>query len=183
MGRENLMMHFRIVRLSRERERERESCFGPFQVTERAKLRYIAGKWSWKPMPVSSPWLKHYPVEAASDGMEHVVFLCEDRGEPAGQVTLCMWWNHFAFVDRVDVAPAYRRKGVATMLLQRAKEWAREQNARGLFTQTQDINAPAMLLYEKCGFSLCGIDTMLYYNSPHRGETAVFYYLLFPNDY
>ncbi|HIV19608.1 MAG TPA: GNAT family N-acetyltransferase [Candidatus Merdivicinus intestinigallinarum] len=90
-----------------------------------------------------------------------------------------MWWNRFAYIDRLDVAPAYRRKGVATMLLQKAREWAEDQGARGIFLETQDINVPAMRLYEKNGFVLSGIDTMLYYNSPHRGETAVFYYLLF----
>ena len=65
------------------------------------------------------------------------------------------------------------------MLLQKAREWAKDQGARGIFLETQDINVPAMRLYEKNGFFLSGIDTMLYYNSPHRGETAVFYYLLF----
>ena len=172
-------MHFQIVRLPREREAEREACFGPFQVTERARLRYISGKWSWKPVQEPSPWTKRYPIDVDSEEKERVVFLCKDGSTPAGQITLRMWWNRFAYIDRLDVAPAYRRKGVATMLLQKAREWAKDQGARGIFLETQDINVPAMRLYEKNGFVLSGIDTMLYYNSPHRGETAVFYYLLF----
>ncbi len=176
-------MPFKIIQLPREREAEREQCFAPFVVTEKAKFRYIAGKWSWKPVKEPGTWRKHYPIESNLDQFDHVVFLCMDGPVPVGQITLCRWWNHFICVDRLDVTPNYRRKGIGTLLLQTAREWAKDQGCRGLYLETQDTNVPAMRLYEKNGFTLCGIDTMFYYNSPHRGETAAFYYLLFDGEH
>lgn len=175
-------MRLEVMQLPKEQEREREQCFDGFWVEEKAKIRYVGGQWSWKTEKYPVPWRKTYPLESASDEMERTVYLCRDGIHPAGQITLCMWWNHFACVDRLDVAEKYRRKGVATLLLQKAREWAREQGARGLFLETQDTNVPAMRLYEKNGMKICGIDTMMYYTSPHRGETAIFYYELFAGE-
>lgn len=172
-------MQFEIECLPKERETEREQCFDGFWVYEKAKLRYIGGQWSWKTEKYPQPWRKSYPIESASDEMERTVYICYDRGHRAGQITLCMWWNHFAYIDRLDVSEKYRRQGVATCLLQKAREWAKQQGARGLYLETQDTNVPAMRLYEKNGLKICGIDTMMYYTSPHRGETAIFYYELF----
>ncbi|HIT07993.1 MAG TPA: GNAT family N-acetyltransferase [Candidatus Merdivicinus faecavium] len=174
-------MRLEIEQLPKEREAEREQCFDGFWVQERAKFRYIGGQWSWKSAPFSPPWRKTYPVdETGADG--RTIFLCRDGIRPAGQITLCRWWNGFACIERIDVAEKYRRRGVGTLLIRRAREWAKEQGCRGLYAETQDTNVPAMRFYEKNGLSIRGIDTMLYYNTPHRGETAVYYYELFEGE-
>lgn len=175
-------MRLEIERLPKDREAEREQCFEGFWVQERAKFRYISGQWSWKPVPLPQPWRKTYPVDEENDGNSRTVFLCRDGLRPAGQITICRWWNGFACIERIDVAERYRRRGIGSMLIRQAREWAREQGCRGLYAETQHTNVPAMRFYEKNGLAIRGIDTMLYYNTPHRGETAVFYYELFEGE-
>lgn len=174
-------MNYEIICLPKEEYGKRDYCSGPFWVRERAKLRFSGGVWSWRAAEVACPWRKHYPIELETEKEEaqETVFLCQKGETPVGEVTLCRWWNHFICVKSLAVAEPYRRKGIAGRLMEKSICWAKEQDVRGMFLQTQDINIPAMRLYEKWGFKICGIDTMFYYNSPHRGETAIFYYLLF----
>ena len=69
--------------------------------------------------------------------------------------------------------------GGGKALMQAAAEWAKQANLKGLTLETQDNNLAACRLYSKCGFLLCGLDTMLYRNTPHREETALYWYLPF----
>ena len=51
----------------------------------------------------------------------------------------------------------------------------------GLALETQDNNLQACRFYQRIGFRLGGVNTMLYKNfrKPVRDETALFWYLLF----
>lgn len=51
----------------------------------------------------------------------------------------------------------------------------------GLALETQDNNLQACRFYQRMGFRLGGVNTMLYKNfrKPVRDETALFWYLLF----
>jgi GNAT superfamily N-acetyltransferase len=50
------------------------------------------------------------------------------------------------------VRPGIRRGGVGRRLLERAKEWAIETDAKGLTLATAVSNAAAKALYESCGW-------------------------------
>ena len=50
------------------------------------------------------------------------------------------------------VLPGLRRGGVGRRLLERAKEWAIETDAKGLMLATAVGNAAARALYESCGW-------------------------------
>jgi len=50
------------------------------------------------------------------------------------------------------VAPEARRFGVAKALMQRARDWARENRADGLWLETAIDNTPAQSLYERLGW-------------------------------
>ncbi|MEP6693062.1 MAG: GNAT family N-acetyltransferase [Chloroflexota bacterium] len=52
------------------------------------------------------------------------------------------------------VAADARRQGVARRLLERAREWAVETDAKGLILTTAVTNRPAQALYESCGWRL-----------------------------
>lgn len=56
-------------------------------------------------------------------------------------------------LEDLFTAPALRRHGIATMLLQRAIEFARESGAGSLYLETAYDNAPAQALYEKLGWT------------------------------
>ena len=50
------------------------------------------------------------------------------------------------------VAPSVRRGGVGRRLLERAREWAVETDAKGLILATAVANSTARALYESCGW-------------------------------
>lgn len=60
----------------------------------------------------------------------------------------------FGYISVVAVAPAYRRRGIATVLIQRA---AAHWQSKGLATLRIDVHAdnlPAVRAYEKLGFQV-----------------------------
>ncbi len=55
------------------------------------------------------------------------------------------------FVYEVDVAPAHRRRGIASALLQRLADLARERGIREGFVLSEPGNGPANALYRSAG--------------------------------
>ena len=60
--------------------------------------------------------------------------------------------EHAAYLANVCTADAAKRRGVAALLLQRAREIARENNADDIFVHTMAVNEIARAFYEKNGF-------------------------------
>lgn len=58
----------------------------------------------------------------------------------------------WAGLTAVDVAPAYRRRGLARVLLAAVARWAWDLGAGSTFLQTAISNAPAQALYATSGF-------------------------------
>jgi RimJ/RimL family protein N-acetyltransferase len=56
----------------------------------------------------------------------------------------------------IEVAPAWRRQGIATRLLVEIEAWARMQGLHRLELTVLAENLPALKLYEKCGFAAEG---------------------------
>ncbi len=63
----------------------------------------------------------------------------------------------------VDVAPEWRRRGVATVLMDAAEEWAREQGAELIYLETAEDNIVAQRFYGQRGYKK--IDTIEHYYS------------------
>lgn len=57
------------------------------------------------------------------------------------------------FVYEVDVAPSHRRRGIASALLARLAELARERGIRAGFVLSETDNGPANALYRDAGAS------------------------------
>jgi ribosomal protein S18 acetylase RimI-like enzyme len=55
------------------------------------------------------------------------------------------------FVYEVDVAESHRRRGIASALLERLAELARERGIRSAFVLTEPDNDPANALYREAG--------------------------------
>ena len=68
-----------------------------------------------------------------------------------------------ADVDNIAVAPAFRRQGVASLLLETAFEGVDAE----VFLEVRASNAPAIALYQKFGFTQCGIRKN-YYEKPQE---------------
>lgn len=92
------------------------------------------------------------------EGNESVIFLAVENERPFGFVQLYpafasvqlkrLWILNDLYVD-----PSARKHGVGRALMQRAEDFARETNTRGLFLRTATDNEPAQKLYESCGWT------------------------------
>lgn len=82
-------------------------------------------------------------------------------------------WHQTGWVADLVIAPEFRRQGIATQLLQAAKDWARDAGLRRLTVETQTKNHPALCFLERNGFSFCGYNDRYYANQ----DIALFFSL------
>jgi ribosomal-protein-alanine N-acetyltransferase len=95
----------------------------------------------------------------------------EDNGRIVGYARLHLYkWNSSASIIELLVNAEHRRKGVGTMLLKTAENFSRENKCRVLMFDTALDNIPAIQLYLKNGYSICGYNDELYQN----GKTAIY---------
>jgi GNAT superfamily N-acetyltransferase len=149
-----------------------------FTVDRVLEVHFTAGTFTFSVKSLPAPYSKTYPPfsEASSAGsLSTLVAKLEDR--VAGIVQLSGHWSGFGQVEDLVVSRLARRKGVATALLESAKQWSLSQRLIGLRVESQDTNVPACLLYAHSGFQLSGVDTALYEGSVEFAqETALFWY-------
>lgn len=84
-----------------------------------------------------------------------------------GRDDLAVLWD-------IRVAPAAQRSGAGTALLGAVERAARDHGARSLKVETQDVNAPACLFYERQGFQLQAANPGAYPELP--GETQLIWH-------
>ena len=83
-------------------------------------------------------------------------------------------------LENIVVAPASRRKGLATRLFTTLLARARETNSEQVFLEVRESNQPAQAFYVRLGFEESGRRKLYYSNPP---EDAVLYRLaLYPRD-
>jgi len=86
-----------------------------------------------------------------------VGFVCVNKIEPVEYVGLD--WSSskdVLVIHRMAVDPAYRRKGVASELMNFAEELALQNNIAYLKTDTNSINENMKALFLKCGYNYIG---------------------------
>jgi len=95
------------------------------------------------PMPGNPP---------AAPGCVYLVAY-DDAGSPTGCAALRMIDSQTAEVRRVYVLKAWRREGVAQVLMARLEDEARALGYRELKLETGNRQQPAMALYESLGYA------------------------------
>jgi ribosomal protein S18 acetylase RimI-like enzyme len=88
---------------------------------------------------------------------ESVIFLAMDEEKALGFVQLYPSFDSVTMrrvwiLYDLFVVPATRKRGVARSLMERARQFAVETNAKGLILETAVDNIPAQKLYEKLGW-------------------------------
>ncbi|GIK67553.1 MAG: N-acetyltransferase [Chloroflexota bacterium] len=88
---------------------------------------------------------------------ESVIFLAEIHGRPAGFTQLYPSWSSVSMrrlwiLNDLFVHPDFRQRGVGEGLLERARQYAIETDAKGLMLETAVDNLPAQRLYERLGW-------------------------------
>jgi ribosomal-protein-alanine N-acetyltransferase len=98
-------------------------------------------------------------------------FVTEENGEILGFSRVHSYrWNNSAYAISHLVYLHSRRKGIGTALLTAMESYAKENRARVLMFDTEIENFPALNLYFKNGFKICGYNDKLYEN----GKTALY---------
>lgn len=139
------------------------------------------------PVTRITPYRKCYgidPEEFSSfrDAPDSAIFMAYLNDEPVGHIVVSTNWNGFAHIDELAVHVPARRHGVAKALLDVAQFWSRKKKLPGIMLETQNNNPGACRLYERCGYSVGGIDYLRYRGiDPNTAEVALFWYRLFDN--
>ncbi|CAM5360358.1 GNAT family N-acetyltransferase [Streptomyces abikoensis] len=127
--------------------------------------------------PVGPPLRKVYPQdeEGVEDEEDAHVIVALSGDEPCGAITLThAEWNHRLVIADLRVAPAHRGRGIGPALMEHGLAHGRQLGARTAWLEVTNVNAPAVRVYRRMGFALCGLDTSLYRGTVSEGETALF---------
>ncbi len=92
-------------------------------------------------------------------------WVAEVDGEVRAYVDLIVHpWQRMGWVVNMAVDRDYRRRGIGTALIRRARQWAWEQGLQSLVVEATTKNYPALCLYQKLGFQFCGFSDHYYVN-------------------
>jgi ribosomal-protein-alanine N-acetyltransferase len=103
----------------------------------------------------STPWKRdHFLHEITAP--HSYPFVAVYGGTIAGYVCLTALFEEAQILD-IAVAPDVRGRGIARALMQFAAGLAREKGAEVLLLEVRSTNHAAISLYERFGFSRCGV--------------------------
>ena len=109
---------------------------------------------------------------------DNSVFLgAYDKENCIGLAILQDAWFQYMYLYDLKVSKDYRHQGVATALMNKAKEVCKERHYSGIYTQGQDNNLSACLFYIKTGFHIGGLDTNVYKGTKQEGKADIIFYL------
>ena len=94
--------------------------------------------------------------------------LANEEDRPAGFVVFRTAADEGEILT-LAVAPSHRRRGIGAALVFSALEAMEKSGARRVFLEVAADNAPAIALYEGCGFSRAG-SRKAYYERPDGGR-------------
>ncbi len=89
--------------------------------------------------------------------MEHVLFYAACDADRVVGYCICYLAADEGEIANIAVAPQYRRRGIAAMLLLKTIKHARERGAQRMFLEVRSRNEPAIRLYEGLSFQKTGI--------------------------
>lgn len=155
----------------------------PFEIIGKIVPAFAGGRWTYTEEIYEQPEIKLYPDDTLDydsyiNNPDKKIFLAFSDTECVGQIVLRKDWNKYAYIEDICVAKLSRGQGIGASLIQKAVEWAKRSDLKGMALETQDNNLLACRFYAKCGFVIGAVNTMLYRNFDND-EFAVFWYLLF----
>lgn len=154
----------------------------PFKLFGRMIPSYINEKWSYEVdrLPEDEITEMCFPDENYDyeELAENSVFVGAYDGDKCiGLAILKHSWCKFLYLYDLKVNADYRGKHIGVMLIEKSKAIALEHGYRGLYTQGQDNNLAACMLYLKNGFVIGGLDTNVYKGTSQEGKKDILFYL------
>ena len=118
---------------------------------------------------------EHYQYAQMED---HSVFIGAYHNETCvGLAILQKAWFRYMYLYDLKVSKAYRKMGIGTALIEKAKEVCMARNYSGIYTQGQDNNLIACMFYIRTGFRIGGLDTNIYKGTAQEGKSDIIFYL------
>jgi ribosomal protein S18 acetylase RimI-like enzyme len=98
-------------------------------------------------------------------------FVAEENGKIVGYSRIHFYrWNNSAYVITILVDSTCRRRSIGTTLLKTMEKFAVQNRARVIMFDTSLDNIPALQLYFKNGYKICGYNEKIYQN----GKVALY---------
>jgi [ribosomal protein S18]-alanine N-acetyltransferase len=113
----------------------------------------------------TNPWTREmYVSELANKGVSYCYLACAPDG---GAVGFCSFWRVLdeLHINNLAVRHQWRRRGVATALLDFVLREGARLGARRATLEVRRSNEPARVLYERFGFRVAGVRRG-YYTKP-----------------
>ena len=113
----------------------------------------------------TNPWTREmYLSELENRGISYCYMARSPEGDLAG---FCSFWRIVdeLHINNLAVAPAFRRRGIASELLTHVMREGVRLGAVRATLEVRRSNEPARLLYERFGFSVAGVRPG-YYSKP-----------------
>jgi ribosomal-protein-alanine N-acetyltransferase len=107
-----------------------------------------------------NPWKREH-FESELSARYSFPFVAEYNGRIVGYVCLMSLFEEAQILD-IAVHPDQRGSGVGLELMARAEDLAREKQAEILTLEVRASSAPAIALYERCGFRRTGVRSRYY---------------------
>ncbi len=115
-----------------------------------------------------SPWSAKAFMEETSNPVSH--FWALKIGERI-LAYICFWmYAGEIHLLNIAVAPEWRRKGLATALIEKMKQFAQSQEVKKIYLEVRPSNSPARRLYQRAGFEEKAIRRLYYTDT---GEDAI----------
>ena len=154
----------------------------PFQLIGKMIPSYTDEQWDYRVsyFDEASRTTMCFPNEnyCYEDMKDHSVFIgAYDNDTCIGLAILQKAWFKYMYLYDLKVSKDYRSRGVATALIQKAKEVCQERGYTGIYTIGQDNNLSACLFYIKTGFRIGGLDTNVYKGTNQEGKADIMFYL------
>ncbi|MDF1540748.1 MAG: GNAT family N-acetyltransferase [Candidatus Thorarchaeota archaeon] len=114
-------------------------------------------------------WVSEEDVQQFLDTKKWIAFIASDSeigdGMPCGVVSIGIEEEGRLWIELIAVDETYRRRGVATTLINCLIKWGQTNKQRALFVDVDDDNYPAVNLYKSTGFRQAGKIDEYYYDS------------------
>lgn len=111
----------------------------------------------------SCPWTENGILESFEAGTKF--FVCLSDNKVLGYVGISAILDE-GYITNIAVFPEYRKLGVATALLNRLTDFAKEKSLAFISLEVRESNQNAISLYEKLGFKFEGKRKNFYANPP-----------------
>ena len=112
----------------------------------------------------TNPWPREQLVwELRNSDVTRIFVMRDDRGLI---VSFCLCWVIFdeLHINTLAVAPEFRRRGIATLLMRRVLAETAEEGARKATLEVRASNQAALALYEQLGFRVTATRPAYYTN-------------------